>query len=57
MANGTTKADLQDTPDQIGDIVGDPLDPASERADLALYRRSIPSLAAMTTATMTIRTM
>jgi hypothetical protein len=45
MANGTTsKADLQDTLDQISDIVADALDPASERADFVAALQEIDSL-------------
>jgi hypothetical protein len=40
----TTKADLQDTLDNIGDIVADALDPASERADLVAALQEIDSL-------------
>jgi len=40
----TTKADLQDTLDSIGDIVADALDPASERADLVAALQEIDSL-------------
>ena len=40
----TTKADLEDTIDQIGDIVADALDPASERADLVAALQEIDGL-------------
>jgi hypothetical protein len=39
-----TKAALQGTLDQIGDIVADALDPASERADLVAALQEIDSL-------------
>ena len=44
MANGVSKADLQDALDQIGDVVADALDPASERADLVQALQQIDAL-------------
>jgi hypothetical protein len=44
MANGATKADLQDTIDQIGDIVVDALDPTLTREDVVAKLQEIDEL-------------
>ena len=44
MANGPTKDDLQDTVDQVGDLVSDALDPALSREEVIEKLQAIDDL-------------
>jgi hypothetical protein len=44
MANGTTKADLQGTLDQVSDMIADALDPALSREEVIQKLQEIDSL-------------